>query len=328
MRPRHYASWLVLGVLTTLCTAASAQTIAQTQTPTASTANVLYPLGSRLGIAPPPGLQPSRVFPGFEDRENNVYVRLVVIPAPAYEQAVTSPEKILGQQVAILERRDDITLADGSKGTLVILQEEIDGTRLHKWILLLPIADVTALVSFEIPDTVRGRYPETAIRAALVSITAREEVPTDEMLQLLPFRMGELAGLRVVRVVPGLSVELSDAAKDIFDRGRLQMKVSAAPGGPTDTRDRDKFAQLALRGLPPLRDVRIIGSESLRIAGQPGHELRAEARDPTSGQNLQIVQWLRFGTSGYLHIIAFATKDHWADAFTRFRAIRDGILPR
>ena len=102
------------------------------------------------------------------------------------------------------------------------------------------------------------------------------------------------------------------------------------PGGtfPTDPRDREKFAQIALGRLPPLRDLRIIGSEPLRIAGQAGHELRAEAKDPTTGQNLQIVQWLSFGNGGYLHIMGFATKDHWPDAFTRFRAIRDGILPR
>src|SRR5262245_54852327 len=128
MRPRHWASWLVLGVLMALCAAASTQTIAQVEAPapSASAANVLYPLGSRLGLAPPPGLQPSQVFPGFEDRKNNVYVRLVVIPAPAYEEAVKSmsPEKILGQQGAILQRRDDITLANGRNGLLLIQQEE------------------------------------------------------------------------------------------------------------------------------------------------------------------------------------------------------------
>jgi hypothetical protein len=43
---------------------------------------------------------------------------------------------------------------------------------------------------------------------------------------------------------------------------------------------------------------------------------------------VQIVQWLRFGTGGYVHIIGFAKKAGWTDTFMRFRAVRDGVTSR
>ena len=47
-----------------------------------------------------------------------------------------------------------------------------------------------------------------------------------------------------------------------------------------------------------------------------------------TGADIEVVQWLRFGTGAYLRIFGFAPKDKWADTFTRFRAVRDGLEPR
>jgi hypothetical protein len=37
------------------------------------------------------------------------------------------------------------------------------------------------------------------------------------------------------------------------------------------------------------------------------------------------VQWLRFGTGGYMQMIGVARAQDWPDVFTRIRAVRDGI---
>jgi len=62
-----------------------------------------------------------------------------------------------------------------------------------------------------------------------------------------------------------------------------------------------------------------------RIGGQPGYEVRAEGKSPQDDADIQIVQWLRFGTGGYLRILGIAPKQNWIPAFTRFRAVRDGL---
>jgi hypothetical protein len=38
-----------------------------------------------------------------------------------------------------------------------------------------------------------------------------------------------------------------------------------------------------------------------------------------------MVQWLRFGTGGYLRIVAVSPSEDWDTMFARFRAVRDGI---
>jgi hypothetical protein len=55
-----------------------------------------------------------------------------------------------------------------------------------------------------------------------------------------------------------------------------------------------------------------------------GYEVRAQAAG-LDGAPVSLVQWLRFGSGGFLRIIAVAKKDQWDALFTRFRAVRDGI---
>ena len=57
-------------------------------------------------------------------------------------------------------------------------------------------------------------YPDEAIRTALLSLAARPHVPADEQLTLVPFKVGDTAGMRLVRVVPGAAVQFTDGPKD------------------------------------------------------------------------------------------------------------------
>ncbi len=38
-----------------------------------------------------------------------------------------------------------------------------------------------------------------------------------------------------------------------------------------------------------------------------------------------MVQWVRFGSGGFLRIIGVAPKEQWDTLFPRFRAVRDAI---
>jgi hypothetical protein len=115
-------------------------------------------------------------------------------------------------------------------------------------------------------------------------------------------------------------------APDALDRASLVIGIAA--GAPPSPSDRDSFARLAFSAPPNLKDVRIVSSEGMRIGGQPGHEMRMTGKDAKSGAEIEAVQWLRFGSGGYLRIVGFAPKDGWTEAFMRFRAVRDGMSPR
>ena len=58
----------------------------------------------------------------------------------------------------------------------------------------------------QVPDEARAKYPDDAVRAALLSTTVRKDVPVDEQLSLLPVNFGDLAGMRPYRVLGNSSV--------------------------------------------------------------------------------------------------------------------------
>ena len=292
-------------------------------------ADPVFPVASRLGIVPPPELKGATSFPGFEDEKNGVFVRLVALPGNAFaEIEKTMTNDALRKQGMTVEKREAVPLG-GNNALLAIVRQDTSAGRIRKWLLIVTIDNLTALVSMEIPIPAPAAYTDAVIRTTLTSLATRPNVPADEQLTLVPFKVGEIAGLRIVRVVPGVAVQLTDGPKDALEATEQpQLVIAASPGGPADNRDRDQFARDAMGGLPPFKEFRIVNSESMRIGGQPGHEVRAQAKDAQTGAEIEIVQWLRFGTGAYLRIVGFAPKDKWADMFMRFRAVRDGLEPR
>ena len=283
---------------------------------------VVYPPGSRIGIVPPPGFTVSTSFPGFEDREKNVALLLAVLPAEAYAVFEKSDSaegmKRLG---AALEKRESLTLPTG-KALLVIGRQDKQSV----WMLVAATPDLTATLTLKIPDAAKGAYPDKALRAVLASLAVRPEVPVEEQLGLLPFRLGELAGFKVGGVLAGRGVMLTDVAADATSTAvEPHIIVAVLPGGQAQAGDRDDIARQIFRGIPNLKDVRITASEQLRLGGQQGHEIMAVARDLATGTDLTLVQWLRFGAGAYLHLVGMAPTPAWTQAYARFRSVRDGV---
>jgi hypothetical protein len=51
----------------------------------------------------------------------------------------------------------------------------------------------------------------------------------------------------------------------------------------------------------------------------------AVGKDVRTGNDINIVQWLRFGGGAYLHMIGVARSSAWIPAYGRFRQVRDAI---
>ena len=314
---RQFLGLLLAGVIT-----------AAVLMPAAAT-EAVFPLASRIGLIPLAGLKASTSFSGFADQQNKVFVRLIALPGPAFaEIEKTMNNDALKKQGMTVEKRETVALPSGN-ATLLVARQKAGAARIRKWLLIALIDGITALVSIEMPLKAPAGYSDKAIRTALTSLATRTTVPDDEQLALVPFRLSEMAGLRLVGVVPGVAAQFTDGPKDTLNVSEQpHLVIAAATGGPRQASDRDRFARAAFTGLPPLTDVSIVNSESLRIGGQSGHELRAQGKDPQTGAEIEIVQWLRFGTGAYLRILALAPKQNWTETFTRFRAVRDGLEPR
>jgi hypothetical protein len=288
--------------------------------------DVVFPAGSRVGLAPPPGVTPSRGFFGFEDGPNNVAIVVSALPPEAYDELARSTSATaLKQRGLTFEKREELTLAAG-KGFLVIARQEVEHMKLRKWIVAVAASDLTALVTVQVPDAAGEAYPEAAIHAALSSVTVRSTVPVEEQLTLLPFTVGELAKFRVGGVMAGRAVILTDSAIDALGPAvDPHLVVAIAPGGPAQATDRDNFARDVFASIPNLRDVRLTSSEPLRVGGQQGHQIMARGKDNRTGDDVTVVQWLRFGGGAYLHMVGVARTDAWVPAYARFRQVRDSI---
>lgn len=292
----------------------------------AAAADVVFPPGLRVGLAPPPGMTLSQSFPGFEDQDRKAAITVIELPAHLYgevEKSVFITE--LNKPGVTVDKRQTFPFSHGL-GFLANFHVTIEGKTFHRWVLLAasavnPVPDLVALITVQVPEEALGAYTDETIRAALASVTFRP-TPLDEQIRLLPFKIGDLAGFRIVRAIQRMGVVLTSGPRDDDDM-QPQMVISVAPGGPPQASDRARFAH-SLLATNPLPDLSSLGTEPMRIGGQPGYETRAEAKTPT-GAPLSVVQWVRFGPNGFMRIFAVARKEAWNETFTQFRAIRDGI---
>jgi len=280
-----------------------------------------FPTGSRVGLEPAVNLKLSTRFPGFEDPDNLVVVSILDLPGPAYEQIERSA---FGEQQPGLAgvKRESFPFASGI-GFLISGQGNASGADLHKWFLLANSfgKNLTVLINVEMPETARAVYTDEIVRKMLASVTFRDP-PMQEQIGQLPFKLDEMAGFRVMQVLQGAGVILTDGPTDDINK-QPYMIVSVGPGGPSDPDERGKFATELLSSAP-LRDMSVTVADSMRIGGLPGFEIRAQARG-LAGDPVSLVQWMRFGSGGFVRIIGVSGKDAWDAMFTRFRAVRDGI---
>jgi hypothetical protein len=287
-------------------------------------ADPVYPPGLRIGLEPQGDLTVSKRFPGFEDADRKVAITILDLPARAYEEIERSAfDK--NQQALTDMKRESFPFASGI-GFLISGKVQVNGATVHKWFLLAsagggPVKDLTALINVELPETARTAYSDETIRKILASVTFRP-APVQEQLAMLPFKLDDMAGFRLMQVLAAGGVILTDGPSDDINK-QPYVIVSVGTGGPERPDDRGKFAREMLSSAP-LRDINITLAEPQRIGGLQGYEVRAQAAG-LDGAPVSLVQWLRFGSGGFLRIIAVAKKDQWDALFTRFRAVRDGI---
>jgi hypothetical protein len=295
----------------------------------AGAAEVVFPPGSRIGLVPPAGMVLSKLFQGFEDRDKNATIIFVELSGEAYADIEKSfTVETLKAQGIDVEAREDVALKDG-RGFLVIAHQAVAGTPVRKWALIATEHELTAVISVQVPDAARETYPDAALRASLATFTTRAAVPVQEQLDLLPFSLKDLAGFRIVRAAANGAALLTDGPKDAIElNDQPLLLITFLPGTGDQVSDRDSLARRAISGTPGVKDMRVVHSESMRIAGQPGHEIVVDAKDAKIETELRVVQWLRFGASGSLRLLGIVRKDDWDKLFPRFRAVRDGIEPK
>ena len=288
-------------------------------------AATVFPQASRIGLTPPGDLKLSRTFVGFEDPDRKVSIRILQLPITAYEGLERS---VFASNQAGLSnvKRESFPFQNGI-GILVTGDADDNGVKVRRWFLTAAgmgseFADLAMLIRAEVPDAASSVYPDAVIREALKSVTFRTP-PIEEQLSVLPFKVKDLAGFRVLKTLGAGGLILIDGAGDNIIANPYVI-VTFGRGAPEKPDDRAQFARNLLQSAP-LRDVTVTFADALRIDSWPAFEVRANAVG-YDGKPLSLVQWLRFGSGdGFLRIVGAVRSDNWDKFFPRFRAVRDGV---
>ena len=289
-------------------------------------ADPVFPPGMRVGLTPLVGLSRAKSFVGFETEDGGVKVLVTELPAEAYGEVASAfkanPAGSGGVKPESIETPAGLAYytAENAK----------DGaTNVRRYSMILPGGTFSGYVAVQVPENASKIYSDDAVRQMFASAVLRKEVPVDEQLWLMPFKISELSDFKNVRTLaPGGAIILADGDETTGFEAQPFMVIGLIGSTPTQPDDRGRFAQQAATTIPGVRDARITMSEPVRIEGVPGYETRIDATSGKDNTSVTVVQWLRFGNQTTLRIIGSSPRDVWPKAFTRFRAVRDGIQPR
>jgi hypothetical protein len=198
----------------------------------------------------------------------------------------------------------------------------------RRYSMILPGGTFSGYVAVQIPENAAKIYTDDAVRQMFASAAIRKEVPVEEQLGLMPFKIGELSDFKHVRTLtPGAGILLADGDERTGFEAAPFMVIGLMGSSPTQPEDRGRYAEQAATSIPGVHNWRITMSEPVRIDGMAGYETRLDATSGKDNTPVTLVQWLRFGGGQSLRIIGSAPREEWAKAFPRFRAVRDGIQP-
>jgi hypothetical protein len=273
-------------------------------------------------MVPLVGLAPAKTFAGFESGDQSVKVLVAELPSEAYGE-VTNALKAgpaSGAKTESIETAAGMayyTAETAKNGTSVV----------RRYSMILPGGTFSGYVAVQVPENASKIYTDEAVRQMFATAVVRKEVPVEEQLGLMPFKVGALSDFKNIRTLtPGAAVLLADGDETAGFEVAPFMVIGIMGSAPAQPGDRGRFAEQAATSIPGVRNGRLTMSEPVRIDGMPGYETRLDATSGKDNTPVTIVQWLRFGGGqSSLRIIGSAPRDQWAKAFPRFRSVRDGL---
>jgi hypothetical protein len=288
-------------------------------------ADVIFPPGIRVGLTPLVGLALSKTFLGFETEDHGVKVLVTELPATAYTEIANTfkaetTNNTPGPKLESIETPAGMayyTIEDAMSGAV----------KVRRYSMIMPGNSFSGYVVAQVPENASKIYTDDAVRKMFASAAIRKEVPVEEQLAQMPFKITDLGNFKNVHTLAiGQAIVLADGDETTGYEAAPFMVISLMAQTPTTPDDRDRFAQEAIRSFPGIHESRLTMSEPLRIDSTPGYETRMDAVSGKDNTKVTVVQWLRFGNgSRVLRIVGSSPRDQWEKAFPRFRAVRDGI---
>ncbi|MBA8878682.1 hypothetical protein [Phyllobacterium myrsinacearum] len=283
----------------------------------------VFPEGSSVGLIIPKNMQASSTFSGFEDVKTGASIVFTELPADAYAQIVPkfNAEGLAPTGIVVTDAVQDWTVKGASAAKYIHGSQIASGVKYSKWIVLTQAPKTTAMVTMQVPDGIAGGPSDADIEATLRSIAVRSPPTLEEQVTALPFKVGDLAEFRPIRVIAGATYILTDGPQDIPANSSQPVIIIASNlGNAPEADQRMDFAKQAFASLTGIKDVRSDNETSAQADGGEWVEIDGSAKDTASGDTLYVAQIARFETNRYVRailIVRSSEKDKYAERFRR-----------
>jgi len=288
-------------------------------------AEPIFPSGSAIGLTPPPGMVPAPNFSGFRDETTGAFVLLTRAPADAFKRAVDDlgDNAKLATTGIVLTTRENLTIG-GNPAVLAAGRQVIRGVRFRYWIAAVGSPYGTALVSAQVPEATVAFDTDATIRAALLSITLRPELPLSDQVAALPFTLPDLGKFRVDALISGFIVGLTDGPKDM-DADDTQTHFLVTVSTKVPPKDlRQTAARLSFQSPRDMQIVDIRSESTMTIGGLNAYQIIGRVRND-KGVELSRVAWMVFGSDRTLMMDVTSRPERFDLVWQQIVTIRDGV---
>src|SRR5216684_8549867 len=171
-------------------------------------ADPVFPPGMRVGMTPLVGLSRAKSFVGFETEDRSVKVLVTELPAEAYGEVMNAfkanPAGTGGTKPESIETSAGVAYYTAENGK--------DGaTSVRRYSMIMSGGAFSGYVAVQVPENASKIYTDEAIRQMFASVAIRKEVPVDEQLGLMPFKISELGDFKNIRTLAiGAAIILAD----------------------------------------------------------------------------------------------------------------------
>jgi hypothetical protein len=295
----------------------------------ASAADPVFPVNSRIGFVPPPGFKQAERFIGFENPQANTAILVTTLPPEAYPDLEKNlSDEALKQRGLTVAVREQVKLKDG-KGLFIAGPREANNQKHYEGVMIAVTGGLAAFISVQMLEASHATVTDAMLLDAFKTITTRKQVPDAEKLSILPYKFKDLAGFRVLMTAGDGSAILTEGPKEIIKSVEQPfLLVAVKVGEQPKPEDRERFARNVFSGAPGIKEMKVTRSEGIRIGQSAAWEIIAEGKEIETGADVTAIQWLRFGDTGLMQMLAIVRKPEWAATYPKLRTIRDNIDPR
>ena len=115
-------------------------------------------------------------------------------------------------------------------------------TSVRRYSMILPGGAFSGYVAVQVPENASKIYTDDAVRQMFASAVVRKEVPVEEQLGLMPFKISELGDFKNVRTLaPSAAILLADGEENSGFEAAPFMVIGLMGSAPAQPEDRGRL---------------------------------------------------------------------------------------